>query len=146
MKMFSLFVMVGLCCTALAQTPAPAKGNSEEEVSKVQQQWLEAEQHGDAAVLDRILDDDFVGSGPGGDLLQKSDLVIAAPGSQPRSFLNENLADTTAKAFGKTVVVFGKLVDSGNKAHQIRFSMVYAKRADQWKMVAAQLVPVVAQQ
>jgi ketosteroid isomerase-like protein len=145
MKMFSLLVMVGLCCTALAQTPAPAKGNSEEEVSKVQQQWLEAEQHGDAATLDRILDDDFVGSGPGGDLLQKSDLVIAAPGSQPRSFLNENLADTTAKAFGKTVVVFGKLVDAGNKTHQIRFSMVYVKRADQWKMVAAQLVPVVAQ-
>ncbi|MFZ0911928.1 MAG: nuclear transport factor 2 family protein [Candidatus Korobacteraceae bacterium] len=145
MKMFSLLVMVGLCCTALAQTPAPAKGNSEEEVSKVQQQWLEAEQHGDAAVLDRILDDDFVGSGPGGDLLQKSDLVIAAPGSQPRSFLNENLADTTAKAFGKTVVVLGKLVDSNDKTHQTRFSMVYVKRADQWRMVAAQLVPVVTQ-
>ena len=49
------------------------------------------------------------------------------------------------KAFGKTVVVFGKLVDSGNKTHQIRFSMVYVKRADQWKMVAAQLVPIVTQ-
>ena len=45
MKMFSLFVMVGLCCTALAQTPAPAKGTAEEEVAKVQELWLNAEQH-----------------------------------------------------------------------------------------------------
>lgn len=146
MKILNLLVILGVCCGALAQTSIPLKGNAEEEVTRVQKQWLEAEQHGDAAALDRILDDDFVGSGPGGDLLQKSDLVIAAPGSQPRSFLNDNLADTTAKAFGKTVVVLGKLVDSNDKTHQTRFSMVYVKRADQWKMVAAQLVPVVTQE
>jgi|SRR5271157_1671653 len=146
MKILGLFVILGLCYAALAQTSAPSKGDAEEEVARVQKQWLEAEQHGDAAALDRILDDDFVGSGPGGNVLQKSDLVVAAPGSQPRGFLNQKLADTTVKAFGRTVVVFGKLVDPNDKTHQVRFSMVYAKRSDQWKMVAAQLVPVVVQE
>ena len=146
MKILGVLVIVGVCCAALAQTSAPTKGDVEEEVARVQKLWLEPEQHGDAAALDRILGDDFVGSGPGGNLLQKSDLVVAAPGSQPKGFLNQNLADTTVKAFGKTVVVFGKLVDPSDKTHQVRFSMVYTKRADQWKMVAAQLVPVVVQE
>ena len=146
MKILGLLVILGVCCAALAQTSTPTKGDAEEEVARVQKLWLDAEQHGDAAALGRILDDDFVGSGPGGNLLQKSDLVIAAPGSQPRGFLNQNLADTTVKAFGRTGVVLGKLVDPNDKTHQIRFSMVYAKRGDQWKMVAAQLVPVVVQE
>lgn len=146
MKTFVLLAMLGVCCSPLAQTSAPAKANAEEEVGKVQQLWLDAEQHGDAATLDRIVDDDFVGSAPGGNLLQKSDLVVPSPGSQPRGFLNQNLADTSVKAFGKTAVVFGKLVDAHDKSHQIRFSMVYTKRADQWKIVAAQLVPVVTQE
>src|SRR5271157_2485807 len=115
MKILGVLVIVGVCCAALAQTSAPTKGDVEEEVARVQKLWLEAEQHGDAAALDRILGDDFVGSGPGGNLLQKSDLVVAAPGSQPKGFLNQNLADTTVKAFGKTVVVFGKLVDPSDK-------------------------------
>jgi hypothetical protein len=105
----------------------------------------EAEQHGDAAALDRILDNDFVGSGPSGDLIRKSDLVVPAPGEQPKGFLNQNLSDVTVKAFGRTVVVLGKLVDPNDKTHQVRFSMVYERRANQWKMVAAQLVPVVVQ-
>jgi len=145
MKVLTVLVILGICCTALAQTSPSTSSDAEEEVSAVQKQWLEAEQHGDASALDRILDDDFVGSGPGGDVIRKSDLVASTPGDQPKGFLNQNLADIIVKAFGRTVVVLGKLVDPNDKTHQVRFSMVYEKRANQWKMVAAQLVPVVVQ-
>jgi len=106
-----------VCYAVLSQTSTPTKSNAEDEVASVQKLWLEAEQRGDAAALDRILDDGFVGSGPGGNLIQKSDLVVTAPESQPRNFLNQNLADTTVKAFGNTVVVLGKIVDSNDKSH-----------------------------
>jgi hypothetical protein len=146
MKFLGVLFILGVCYAVLSQTSTPTKSNAEDEVASVQKLWLEAEQRGDAAALDRILDDGFVGSGPGGNLIQKSDLVVTAPESQPRNFLNQNLADTTVKAFGNTVVVLGKIVDSNDKSHQVRFSMVYEKRANQWKMVAAQLVPVVVAQ
>ena len=145
MKILAVLVVLGICCTAVAQTSSAASSDAEEQVAGVQKQWLEAEQHGDAAALDRILDDDFVGSGPSGDLIRKSDLVATVPADQPKGFLNQNLSDITVKAFGRTVVVLGKLVDRNDKTHQVRFSMVYERRANQWKMVAAQLVPVVVQ-
>ncbi len=129
----------------MAQSSPATSGDAEEEVAGVQKQWLEAEQHGDAAALDRILDDEFVGSGPGGNVIRKSDLVATVPADQPKGFLNQSLADLTVKAFGRTVVVLGKLVDPNDKTHQVRFSMVYEKRANQWKIVAAQLVPVVVE-
>jgi hypothetical protein len=145
MRILGVLIILGACTAALAQTTAPAKLNSEDQVVAVQKLWFAAEQRGDAATLDQILDDGFVGSGPGGNLIQKSDLVVTAPGPQPKGFLDQTLVDTTVKAFGNTVVVMGKIVDSNDKSHQVRYSMVYTKRADQWKMVAAQLVPVVVQ-
>jgi len=118
--------------------------NSEEEaVLKTERAWLAASQKNDIATLKSIIADDFVGSGPGGNLLSKEMITGVPEGAPP--FDKSTLTEMSAKVFGNTAVVFGKLA-STNPADPTttRFAMFYAKRGGEWQMVAAQLVPVPA--
>lgn len=126
-----------LCCgTLLAQN-----GPDQEAVLKTENAWLRAEQQGDIPALQSIIADEFVGSGPNGATIDKEMITNVPEGAHP--FDKAKLTDVSASVFGPSAVVFGKIETTNPQDPPVmRFAMFYLKRAGQWKMVAAQLVPV----
>lgn len=135
--------MKGYVCLFIVLTAtavlAQSNGSADESaVLRVQQQWLDASQHGNVEALSEIIDDSFVGSTPSDQIIGKQSLL--PPAGKP-AFSNTHFVNLTANVIGDTAVVFGGMVTSGDST-SLRFVMVYAKRAGTWKMIAAQLVPV----
>ncbi len=122
---------------AFAQSAATSDENA---VLQVQQRWLEASQKGNDTVLQEIIDDRFVGSTPNDQVIVRSELF--PPSGSPPVFTNTRFADLSANVIGNTAVVFGKMVTTGTNPQTLRCAMFYIKRGGDWKMIAAQLVPV----
>src|SRR5688572_2824651 len=93
-----LFVLL-ISFPAVAQT----KQTPEQEVLQVTREWLEAEERHDRATLQRIIADDFMGTGPMGNMVIK-DEVIPEEGSQSGG-LSMTTSDMKARIFGDTAVV-----------------------------------------
>lgn len=76
---------LGLVATNLvAWARPPQTSGAEDEVLKLVRTWLEAESGGDVPVLERLISDDFMGTGPGGNILDKRDIVPPAGEERPR--------------------------------------------------------------
>jgi ketosteroid isomerase-like protein len=112
---------------------------SNEDVAAFLSEWTVAEQHGDTAVLDRSLVDDFVGVGPLGFLLSKQDwLARFAGGLQYDEF---SLDDTHVRSYGDTALVIGQQNQRGS--HQgnpipeaARTTLVLVNRSVGWRLAS----------
>lgn len=133
---------IGLLCLVAGMGFAQSTTKPQYQILGLEREWLQAEANNDSVTLNRIFADDFVGVGPGGQLLKKADIVERPAGAEPPPFSKDKLGETTVEVFGDTAVVFGKLSGPSDTAHQIRFTKVYMKRDGTWQLVAAQLVPV----
>ncbi len=116
---------------------AQTKQTPEQEVLQVTREWLEAEERPDRATLRRIIADDFMGTGPMGNMVIK-DEVIPEEGSQSGG-LSMTTSDMKARIFGDTAVVTAKGVQKAGEKRALRFTVVFAKRDNRWQMVAAHL-------
>jgi ketosteroid isomerase-like protein len=127
---------------ALAQTTAKPEPNNvaEQTVLKLTQEWLAAEENIDREVLNRIIADDFLGTGPMGTTVSKTD-VIPAEGSGGHGLAISGL-DIKVRVFGDTAIVTGRGVPKAKDRPELRFTVVFVKRADRWQMVAGHLSPV----
>jgi ketosteroid isomerase-like protein len=136
------FVFITATLSASAQTAAkPEQNNSAEQaVLKVTQDWLNAETNVDRAALKRIIADDFLGTGPRGTVVSKTDVI---PGEGVSHGLNISGQDLKVRVFGDTAIVTGLGVPKGAPDRpEIRMTVVFVKRADSWQMVAGHLSPV----
>jgi len=125
----------------LAMAAQTNSQSAEQEVLKTTNTWLQASQTKNIDTLKQIIADDFVGSGPGANTVDKEMITSIPEGATP--FDKSKLTDLTAKVFGNTAVVFGKLSSTNPVDPAVtRFAMFYARRSGEWKMIAAQLVPV----
>jgi len=114
----------------------------EDELIPVVREWLAAEQSGNRAALDKIIADDFVGSAFGGNVISKDDLLPPEGLDGPR-FPKSVLKEATARAFGTTGVVMGRIgMENPSQPGHFRFAIVFMKRTAGWQMVAAQLARV----
>lgn len=144
MRKFLLVTILFIAATvsATGQTAAkPEQNNSAEQaVLKVTQEWLDAETSVDRAALNRIIADDFVGTGPRGTMVSKTD-VIPREGSSHG--LNISGQDLKVRVFGDTAIVTGRGVPKGPPDRpEMRMTVVFVKRADSWQMVSGHLSPV----
>jgi len=135
-------LLIAASMPALAQTTAKPEPNNvaEQTVLKLTQEWLAAEETIDRAVLNRIIADDFLGTGPTGNTVSKTD-VIPAEGSGGHGLSISGL-DIKVRMFGDTGIVTGRGVPKAKDRPELRFTVVFVKRADQWQMVAGHLSPV----
>ena len=135
-------LLIAASMPALAQTTAKPEPNNvaEQTVLKLTQEWLTAEEHIDREVLNRIIADDFLGTGPMGTTVSKTD-VIPAEGSGGHGLAISGL-DIKVRVFGDTAIVTGRGVPKVNDRPELRFTVVFVKRADRWQMVAGHLSPV----
>lgn len=140
--MFKIVLIAGLfIATALplaiqnqtaAQTP-------EQAVLQVTRDWLAAEERHDRATLQRIIADDFEGTAPRGNKVFKDD-VVPMEGSQ--GGLSITTSEMKARVFGDTAVVTASGEQKSGEKRQVRFTVVFVKRDNQWKMVAGHLSAV----
>ncbi len=136
------FLMLGLliaCACPLAAQTKPATQTAEQAVLQITLDWLSAEERHDRPTLQRIIADDFEGTAPMGHTVFKNDVM-------PREGSPGGVAITTsdmkARVFGDTAVVTARGLQKGGEKRDVRFTVVFVKRGDEWKMVAGHLSAV----
>ena len=128
------------------QKSAESKDGSEQAVLQAIQTWLEADEHQDRATLNKIIGDDFVGTAPRGRVVNKRD-IIPEEGTTGGHGPSISAQDIKVRVLGDTAIAIGRGLPKtqGPEARpELRFTVVFAKRADHWQMVAAHLSPVLS--
>jgi len=131
--------VLGLIAT-LEVTPKslPEDSNTEDTVLQLAGTWLSAESQGDSAALDRLIADDFIGTGPGGNILNKRDIVPRAGEERPR-MPKSHVKESTVRLYGNTAVVMGSVAYETLNQPGFRFTLVFLNRGQGWQMIAAHL-------
>jgi ketosteroid isomerase-like protein len=104
---------------------------------KLTQEWLDADDQFDRAALNRIIADDFLGTGPMGTTVSKTD-VIPQEGSGGHGLAISG-QDIKVRVFGDTAIATGRGIPKAQGRPELRFTVVFVKRVERWQMVAGHL-------
>lgn len=146
-----IIILVALLVTSYGLAPAqqaqrPALTKAEEEVRKLERQWLDAYEQNNADAMDRIVADDFTITFPNGAIQTKPQLMgmIKAPrrAAQPR--MRFSTEDVQSRAYGDTVILIGRVIteyerDGKTVKEQSRYTDTYVQRKGRWQVVASHL-------
>lgn len=135
-------LVIGLIFVSISSLSAqtkPASQTTEQTILQLTRDWLAAEERHDRPTLQRIIADDFEGTAPMGNTVFKDD-VLPAEGSQRG--LAITASNMRARVFGDTAIVTAQGVQKSDEKRQVRFTVVFVKRDNDWKMVAGHLSAV----
>ena len=112
----------------------------EQAIRKLDNERIQAQIHADAAALERIYADDFIGVGPSGTVRTKPQ-VIADFTSGNLRFQSITTDDVRVRVYGNAAVETGLSTMNGQdkgKAvpHDTRFTRVWVKQRGRWRLVA----------
>jgi hypothetical protein len=135
----AMLVAAGLIA-AVQVTPKglPQDSKTDDAVLQLVQTWLSAESEGDTATLDKLIADDFLGNGPGGNILNKADIVPPGGGERPK-MPKSSLKESTVRVYGNTAVVMGSVAQEVPPQPGFRFTLVFLNRGQRWQIIAAHL-------
>jgi ketosteroid isomerase-like protein len=125
------------------KTKRDSKTSLEQMFTKMENEWAQADNKKDTAVLDRILADDWTYLGPEGVVTKAQHLAELKSGGGGLEF--ETLADVKVRVFGETAVVTGSAfqknstTDKGKdtSGHYV-WTDVFVKRQGRWQAVNSQ--------
>ena len=120
-----------------------------ERIRKLDEERIQAQIHADAAALDRIYADDFIGIGPSGAVRTKPQ-VLADFTSHDLIFQSITTDDVRIRVYGNTVVETGRSTMVGQDRGKVvprdnRFTRVWVRRHGRWRLVANHYSTLVAQ-
>jgi len=124
----SIIYAAAIVCFSTALTFAQQTTTSnrpEDQVMRVERDWLTADAKGDAASLRQIISDDFMGSSFDGGLLTKEDII---PEGGHGGFAGATPGQTNVRVFGDTGVLMGTINTAGSQSKPIRVTLVCQKR------------------
>ena len=109
-------------------------------IKKLDDERIQAQIHADAAALDRIYADDFIGIGPSGTVRAKPQ-VLADFTSHDLKFQSITTEDVRIRVYGNTVVETGRSTMVGQDKGRVvprdnRFTRVWVRRQGRWRLVA----------
>jgi hypothetical protein len=126
--------------TTVAQ-PIPNVGDVEKELIRMQQLWADAVVNQDGGVMDRILADDFVVTGPTGHVSSRAELIEMVVGgvSQVDSLEVDNMF---VHVYANAAVIFGRSTyktrpGRADLAGSYRWTNTYIRRGGRWQCVSA---------
>lgn len=140
------FVVVVLVVTAALAAAQKESGRRAQHSSvqqiirKLDDERIQAQIHADAAALDRLYADDFVGVGPSGTVRTKPQ-VIADFTSGTLKFQSITTNDVQVRVYGNTAVETGQSTMHGDDKgktvpENTRFTRVWVKQHGRWVWVA----------
>jgi ketosteroid isomerase-like protein len=142
-------VFVASLFTACGSSESGTKGDPATALNQLDQERIQAQIGADAAALDRLYADDFIGIGPSGSVRTKAQ-VIADFTSGSLRFQSITTDDVLWRAYGNTAVETGistMIGQDGGKAvpRDNRFTRVWVERQGRWQLVANHYSLLVAQ-
>lgn len=120
----------------------PVQNGVEQDLRRLENEWLSSYLRGDKQTFDRIVADDFTGTDESGktrNKAQERELVQIQPDPTGVTLTNE---DAQIRIYGETAIVTGRIVSkaqSGAQASinfQSRFTDTWLKRQGRWQVVA----------
>jgi hypothetical protein len=140
MKPSLLVVCMALVAIAFGSlhSAAAVPDSSQDQVVKLEQDWLAAEASGNTVTLRQLIADNFIGTGPAGNVLSKGDIVpeYGEGNRLPKSALR----DSTVRIFGDTAVLMGYVAtDGATPPSGFHVTTVYQKQAAGWRMIATHM-------
>jgi len=123
--------------SAPQQGQGQSLSQSEQEVRKLEREWLDAYERRDAAAMDRIVADDFKLTRSNGSVQTKADILAelkTAPESS-RPTMKFSTDDVQSRVEGQTVILTGRFIlrsehDGQTRAMQARYTDTYVNETD----------------
>ena len=133
--LFITVLVFGVAATGVAQ-----KESVEETIRKLDSERIQAQIHADAAALDRIYADDFIGVGPSGTVRTKPQ-VIADFTAGDLKFQSITTDEVKVRVYENTALETGLSTmlgqDKGKAVpRETRFTRVWIKQEGRWRLVA----------
>lgn len=127
--------------------PATPVRDDEQQLIALEQEWTWAEGHHDTAMLERILDPQFVGTFGTGKLLERTAFIEAVTEGPFDPTLTQTLTDRTIVINGDTAILVDtdtirRLKDGQPVEHVFRLTTTYIRRNGQWRALAEHMVRV----
>jgi len=132
-------VLVLIATLQVAPKSMSQDANTEDTVLQLVQKWLNAESQGDSTTLDKLIADDFIGTGPGGNILNKPDIVPPAGEERPK-MPKSHVKESAVRLFGNTAIAMGSVAYDTPSQPGFRFTLVFLNRGQGWQIIAAHLV------
>jgi ketosteroid isomerase-like protein len=112
----------------------------EQVIRKVDNERIQAQIHADAAALNRIYADDFIGVGPSGTVRTKPQVISDFTSGDLR-FQSITTDDVRVRVYGNVAVETGRsTMDGQDKGKTVprdtRFTRVWVKQHGSWRLVA----------
>ena len=135
------------CILSLAQqAQQQSVSKAEDEVRKLERQWLDAYEQNNAEAMERIVADDFTITFPNGAIQTKPQLMamIKSPRRAGQSRMKFSTEDVQSRAYGDTVILIGRVIteyerDGKTVKEQSRYTDTYVQRKGRWQVVASHL-------
>lgn len=140
-------LIVTSCALTLAQQAQTARPTTaEEEVRKLEREWLDAYEQNNPEAMDRIVADDFTITFPSGAIQTKPQLMamVKAPRRPAQPRMRFSTEDVQSRTYGDTVILIGRVIteyerDGKTVKEQSRYTDTYVRRKGQWQVVASHL-------
>ena len=146
MKYIFLLLILTVSFAAFGQTKSAETGTAEQEVRKLEREWLDAYEKFDVEAMNRIVADDFLITFPEGGMQAKAQIIenlkrARSANSPANKFHTE---DVQAKVYGDTVILIGRVITEGQREgkamrEENRYTDTYVKRQGRWQVVASHL-------
>ena len=122
----------------------------EQAIRKLDNERIQAQIHADAAALERIYADDFIGVGPSGTVRTKPQVISDFTSGDLR-FQSISTDDVRVRVYGNAAVETGRSTmngqDKGKEVpHDTRFTRVWVKLQGRWRLVANHYSSIVSHQ
>jgi len=138
--LFASVIIFTIFSFALSQmkNESSTQNNVEQELKRLEDEWLNSYLRGDKQTFDRIVADDFTRTDESGKFATKAEekaLVQAPPASIKASLTNE---DMQVRVYGNAAIITGRIVSKvqGSLNFQSRFTDTFVKRGRRWQVVA----------
>lgn len=148
MKKLTLFALLATVAISSAQMKDAGKktGAIEKEVTRIEQEMVDALLKGDASANERYLAQDFVFTGPDGKVVDKAQ-TVADVKSGDLKFESSKLDDMKVRVYGDTAVATYGSTDKGTYkgkdiSGRFRWTDVFVKRGGKWQIVSGQGTPI----
>lgn len=125
-------------------TMPPSAGTAERQVLAAEDAYVAAEVRRDEATLRRVIDDAFVYNANTGTTSGKDALI---QGVLNMNMVGQTIRERSVRVEGDVALVFGTAdlrfghADGTESVNSLRYTSVYVKRDDSWRMLALQMQP-----